>query len=78
MGAVGVRRLVLGFINPGGYGEGGMCVCFGCGGVGVCVGGVGGSGWAAWARVCEGEVVLCLCVCWESGLFVFMAGTCMC
>ena len=23
---------------------------------------LGESGWAAWARVCEGGVVLCLCV----------------
>ena len=32
-----------------------MCLCFGCGGV-------GSVGWADWARVWEGEVVLCLCV----------------
>ena len=42
-------------------GVGGVCdmyMCLARGGVG----GVGGSWWAAWARVCEGGVVLCVCV----------------
>ena len=49
VGGVGVRGFGLGFTNPGGTVESGICVCvlvFGCGGVG----GVGGS----WARVWGG------------------------
>ena len=41
-----------------GWGKWDMCLCFGCGGVGV--GGVGESGWEACARVWEGVVVLCV------------------
>ena len=50
--------------NRGSVGH--VSVCLGCGGVG----GVRESGWVAWARIWEGGVVLCLCVCCESGLFV--------
>ena len=34
-----------------------MCLCFGCCGMG----GVEGIGWAVWAMVWDGGVVLCLC-----------------
>ena len=39
---------------------------------------LGESGWAFCARVWEGGVVLCLCVCCESGLSVLMAGAGIC
>ena len=39
---------------------------------------LGKSGWAACARVWEGIVVLCLCVCCESGFSVLMAGPGIC
>ena len=48
-----VTGLGLDVTNSGGKWD--MCLCFGCGGVGE-------SGWPAFARVCEGGVVLCLCV----------------
>ena len=54
-GVVGewMTGLGLGFTNSGGTrGKWNMCLCFGCGGV----------GWAAWARVWEGRVVLCMYV----------------
>ena len=55
LGGEWVRRLGLGFTNPGGTGgKWDMCLCFGCGGVG----GVGVSGCATWARVWEGGVVV--------------------
>ena len=48
--------LGLGSTDSGGtWGKWDMCLCFGCGSVS----GVGGE-WAAWARVWEGGVVLCL------------------
>ena len=55
-----VRGLGLGFTKPGGTGESGMCVCFGCG----VVGSVGGRGvWrTVWARIWEGGVLLSLCL----------------
>ena len=55
VGGEWMRGLGLGFTNTVGTGG----VCMGCGGV--------GSGWCAWARVWEGEVVLCL------DYFVWMA-----
>ena len=56
-----VTGLGLGFTNSGGtWGKWDMCLCFGCGGVVWVV--LRENGWAAWARVCEGRVVLCLCV----------------
>ena len=61
VGGVGgewVTGLGLSFTNSGGTWGSGVCLCFGCGGVG----GVRESGWAAWSRVWEGGVVLCLCV----------------
>ena len=62
-----VRRLCLGFTNPGGtWGKWDVCLCFGCGGVG----GVEGSGWAFWDRVWEGGMVLCLCALWVCVLCV--------
>ena len=39
---------------------------------------LGERGRAAWARVWEGVVVLCLCVCCESGFSVLMAGPGIC
>ena len=54
-----LRGLGLGFANTGGTsGKWDMCLCFACSGVG----GVGGEWRVAWSRVCEGWVVLCLCV----------------
>ena len=71
-----VRGLGLDFTNPGGtWGKWDMCQCYGCGGVGGVgrewVGGLGpgNEGWVGWCYVC---------VCCESGLFVFMAGPCIC
>ena len=55
-----VRGLGLGFTNHVGKGEV-WDVCLGCGGL--------GDWWVALLRVWEGVVVLCLCVCCESGLF---------
>ena len=56
-----MREFGLGFTNP--MGTGGvldMCLCVGCGGVGV-VGGVGGEWVWAWTRVGSGGVLLCMC-----------------
>ena len=54
-----VRGLGLGFTNLGGTGgKWDIFLCFSCGDVG----GVGWSGWAAWDRVCEGVVVLSMCL----------------
>ena len=57
------------------HGENGKCVCVLVAVVWLVL---GESGWAAWARVLEGGVVLCLCVCCESGLYVLMAGPGIC
>ena len=38
-GLGGVKGLGLGFTNPGGTGESGICVCFGCSSVGGVRGG---------------------------------------
>ena len=65
LGGVGGEWVTgVGFTNSGGT-WGKWYMCFGCGGVG----GVEGewvvlreSGWAAWTRVWEGVVVLCLSV----------------
>ena len=62
---VWLRGLSLGFTNP--VGTGGvwdMCLCFGCGGVGVCWGIVGG--WPGSGMV---DDVMSVCVC-EAGFFV--------
>ena len=62
VGGVGgecVRELGLGFTNSGEtWGKWDMCPCFGCGGMGC----VGESVCSAWAKVCDGGVVLCLCM----------------
>ena len=64
VGGDGVRGLGLGFTNSGGtWGKWGLC--FGCGGVG----GVGWSGRVGWCYVC---------VCFEFGFFVLMAGPGIC
>ena len=66
VGGVGGERIGLGLNNSGGtWGKWDMRLCFGCGGVG----GVGGQ-WVG--GLC------CVCVCCESGLFVLMAGPCIC
>ena len=46
--------------NRGSVGR--VCVCLGCGGLGV--GAVGGEWAGDWTRVWRGGVVLCLCEMW--------------
>ena len=72
LGGEWVRGLGLGFTNPGGtWGNWDMCLCFGCGGVGGGGGGCLGPGSVrvGWCYVC---------VCCESGFFVFIAGPGIC
>ena len=59
IGGEWVTRLGLGFINFGGTWGKWICVCVLVAVVWVVL---RVSGWAAWARVWEGVVVLCLCV----------------
>ena len=54
LGGECVRGLGLGITHPGGTG-GRWDLCFGCGGV-------GGSVWAACAMICEGGMVLSMCL----------------
>ena len=57
-GLGGVRGLGLGITNPAGTGGVcNVCLCLGCG-----VAGVRRSGWVAWFRVWDDDVVLCLSV----------------
>ena len=71
VGDVGVRRLCLGFTNPVGSGwVWDVCLCLDCGGV---------EGVGCWLGPGSGRVMLCyVCVCCESGLFVWMAGPGIC
>ena len=64
------------FTNPGGTWGSVICVCVLVGVVCVVLG--WGSGLSVWERVWEGVVVLYVCVCCESGLFVFMGGPGIC
>ena len=77
VGGVGgewVTGLGLGFTNSEGtWGKRYMCLCFGCGGVGGVGGRMGGrlgpGSWGGWCYVY---------VCCESGIYVLMAGPCIC
>ena len=61
VGSEWVRRLGLGYTNPGRTWDSRICLCVLV--VVECVGFFwGGSGWSDGARVWEGGVVLCMCV----------------